>query len=509
MQLKITRLFIFILLSFPFFLKSQVISSKVVDAKTNEALPFVNIFLANKKGVITNAEGKFTFQLPANTKPTDSLFISFIGYEQLGKPLQEFTEEVILLNPKAIELNAVVVTNSNLTPEEVIDKVKENIQNNYNFNFTKKKIFFRESNHQNFVKTDYEFKKSTIDELNKPFLDSVLNTLPKKYDYYSEILCDLYGDYSKENQKINMIKASELYDKTNEVGMSALEDKFNDIIKKNVKPNSYFKIKSGLFGQKVEMDDMVSGSDQDSTKVAVAQEEIEKQKKREAERKENFAKYRRNTLGRIFKTLFFDEDSNRNFITKSNRYEFTHVDFTYLGDAAVYVMDFEPKRKEDYKGRVYVNADDFAIVRIDYENVKPLKSFSLFGISFKQYKSDGIVLFQKNQTNNKYDLKYLESSNASRFGIRRPLKIIEKNKHVKGRRKQNELFVKLDMATTAANKYEVVVFDIDESDKSVFDAFKENNKISATYMPTYNPEFWKGYNIIEPNQAIKEFKAAE
>ncbi|NER17965.1 carboxypeptidase-like regulatory domain-containing protein [Spongiivirga citrea] len=508
MQLKITQLFIFIFLTAPILLQSQVISSKVIDAKTNEALPFVNVFLASKKGVITNAEGKFTFQLPKNTKPADSLFISFIGYEQLGKPLQEFTEDVILLNPKAIELNTVIVTNKNLSAEEVIEKVEENIQTNYNFNFTKKKIFFRESNHQNFVKTDYEFKKSTIDELNEPFLDSVLNTLPKKYDYYSEILCDLYGDYSKENQKIHMIKASELYDKTNEIGMTALEDKFNDIIKKNVKPNSYFKIKSGLFGQKVDMEDFVGEEEKDSTQVAAAKEEIEKQKKREAERKKNFAKWRKNTLAAVLESLFFNEDSNRNFIRKSNRYEFTHVDFTYLGEAAVYVIDFVPKRKEEYKGRIYVNADDFAIVRLDYVNVKPLKSFSLFGISFKQYESTGTLFFEKNELN-KYDLKYLEKTNASRFGIRRPLKIIEKNKHVKGRRKQNELYVKLDMATTAANKYEIVVFDVDASDKSRFEAFKEDNKISAVYLPAYDPEFWKGYNIIEPNQAIKEFKAAE
>ena len=26
-------------------------------------------------------------------------------------------------------------------------------------------------------------------------------------------------------------------------------------------------------------------------------------------------------------------------------------------------------------------------------------------------------------------------------------------------------------------------------------------------MPNYDPEFWKGYNILEPNQAIKDFTA--
>ncbi len=28
-------------------------------------------------------------------------------------------------------------------------------------------------------------------------------------------------------------------------------------------------------------------------------------------------------------------------------------------------------------------------------------------------------------------------------------------------------------------------------------------------MPNYNPEFWKGYTIIEPNKAIREFASEE
>jgi hypothetical protein len=33
--------------------------------------------------------------------------------------------------------------------------------------------------------------------------------------------------------------------------------------------------------------------------------------------------------------------------------------------------------------------------------------------------------------------------------------------------------------------------------------------VSATYMPAYNPDFWKGYNIMEPNQAIKDYTVIE
>lgn len=505
---KITFVSIFLILCIPYFGEAQVISSKVLDSTTQKPIPYATVLLSNKKGVITNEEGRFSIRLTEQMQPTDSLFISCIGYESIGKPLSQFTEPIIFMRSKAIELKSVILTNKEYTTEEIIAKVKENLDKNYNHDLTKKKLFFRESYHSNLAKTDYTFKKSTIKELNKEFLDSVLQSVPKRDDRYTEVLCDLYGNYDRKKQKISLIKASELYDKNSELDLTSLEERFNDIIKKNVKPNSYFKIKSGLFGTKVGADEIFDSEDEKSQADAEAlKKELEEKKKREALRKKNFAKYRRLTIANLFEDFFFMEDSKLNFLRKSNRYEFTRVDFTYLGDDAVYILDFKPKRSADYQGRLYINSDDFAIIRIDYDNVKAIKSFRLLGISMKEYLDKGKMIFSKG-ANNKYDLRFLESENATRVGIRRPLKIIEKNKFVKGRRKQNELSVKIDMAVTSRNKYEIVIFDTEQLSTSLFDGVVENNAILPTYLPKYNAAFWEGYNIIEPNQAIKEFTAA-
>ena len=377
---------------------------------------------------------------------------------------------------------------------------------NYNKDFTKKKLFFRESYHSHFAKTDYTFKKSTIKELNKAFLDSVIQSVPKRDNRYTEVLCDLYGNYDRDKQKIKLIKASELYDKNSELDLTSLEERFNAIIKDNVKPNSYFKIKSGLFGTKVGAEELFDEDDANEADSEALKKELEEKKKREALRKKNYALYRRTTISKLFDQFFFMEDSKLNFLRKSNRYEFTKVDFTYLGDDAVYILDFKPKRSADYQGRMYINSDDFAIIRVDYDNVKPLRNFRLLGISMKEYLDSGKMIFSKG-ANDKYDLRFLESESANRVGIRRPLKIIEKNKFVKGRRKQNELSVKIDMAVTSRNKYEIVIFDSEQVSTAVFDAVVENNSVLPTYMPSYNAAFWEGYNIIEPNQAIKEFTA--
>ena len=173
------------------FVQGQTLNSKIVDSATQKPIPYVTVQL-QKKGVITNEEGRFSFLLDQTISETDSLFISCIGYASIGKPLNEFSENIIYLSPKAIELDPVIVTNRNYTAEEIIDLVKDNLKTNYNTGLNKKRIFLRDSYFQDFSKTDYTFLKSTIKELNKKFLDSVLRTLPKKSSYYTEILCDLY-----------------------------------------------------------------------------------------------------------------------------------------------------------------------------------------------------------------------------------------------------------------------------------------------------------------------------
>ena len=485
---------------------AQTLTSVIVDSATQKPIPYVTVQLKNK-GMITNEEGRFTFLLDENVLETDSLFISCIGYESIGKPLNQFTEKTIVLNPKAIELKNVIVSNKQYTAEEIIDLVKDNLDKNYSSDLTKKRLFFRKSSFQRMNKTDYTLKKSTIEAFNKKFIDSVIKTVPKSNSYYTEVLGDLYGNYEPEKQKFDLIKASELYDKSMEVDLEKLEEKFNTIIKENIKTDSYFKIKSGLFGTRVDADELFEG-EVDSTDVAALNKELEQKKKKEEERKKNFAKYRRNALGEIFNSLPIRDDSYLNFLSNSRRYEFTLKDFTYLGDDAVYVLDFVPKRSEDYRGTLYINSDDFALIRADFENVKSVKSFKLLGVSMNTYLSKGKVIFHK-MGNASYRLRYFESESGSRMGVKRPLKIIEKNRHVKGRNKQNELSGKIDLAFTSIEKNEVVVFETENISTTRFEAFKENNSILPTYMPNYDPEFWQGYNIIEPNTAIREFTSQD
>ncbi len=481
---------------------AQSLTATIVDSATQKPIPYVTVKL-NKKGVITNEEGRFSFQLHSNIRETDSLFISCIGYETLGKPINQFKGTTISLAAMAIELNPVIVTNKNYTPEEILEIVGDSILKNYNLGLAKKRVFLRETYTNQILKTDYKLKRSTIKALDKEFIDNFINQIPKNSTVYNESLGDLYGGGDSEEQKLNLIKASELYDKSMELDYDILEEKFNKIIKENVKTDSYFKIKSGLFGTKVDADELFE-SEVDSTDVAALNKKLDEEKKKKEDRKKFFAKYKRETMGNLYKNLPIYEDTNYNVLFKPGRYNLVLEDFTYLGDAAVYVINFTPKRSEDYQGKLYINSDDFALIRMDFENVKSLRDFSLLGVSINEYLASGKIIFTKGK-DKKYHLSYYDIAKGIKAGFNRPVKIIEKNKNVRGRRKQNELFMKVDFVFGNKNRYELVVFDETALSSAQYNSFKENNTVLPTYMPNYNPEFWKGYNVIEPNQAIREF----
>ncbi|WP_194767374.1 carboxypeptidase-like regulatory domain-containing protein [Tamlana sp. I1] len=493
----------------PFFIQAQeAIQAKILDSVSKNPIPYATISINENSGVISNENGDFLLYLNDKSSKTDSLKIRSLGYETKQYLIKNFKDSIILLREKSIELEEVLVSNKNYSAEEIVEKINENLEQNYNHDPIKSRLFYRASFFNQLLKNEVKIKKTTIPELNQQFVDSILTDMPKNADDYTEILADIYGKAGvKSDQKLDIIKASHLYDKSKEVTFEAYEEKFNNIIKKHVKRDSYFKIKSGFFGTKGDMDTtFFDGVDKDEVTKTDAM--LEAEKKKEKERKENFLKHRKSAISSLQHESFIFEDSEFNFLSKSNRYEFKLEDYSFLNDNFVYKISFKPKRSEDYKGIIYVSIDDFAIVRLDYENVKPLKKFSLFGISYKHYLKKGTIIYAKNNEGT-YDLKYADKENGTTFGIKRPLKIIEKNKNTKGRRKQNELSSDVHFEVANTEKSELIIFKNDALTTAEFEAFTEKPKVKPVYLPAYDPEFWKGYNVIEPNQAIKDFKSIE
>ena len=482
------------------------ISAKIVDSTSQKPIPFATISIDDNTGVISNDKGEFNITIDRKISVKDSLYISCLGYEQISIAFQNFTDSIIPLSAKAIDLDEVLITNKNYTIKEIIERVKAGLETNYDYGYAKRKLFYRESYYTEIVKTEVKIDKSTIPEINQGFIDSIMSSVPRNTDDHTEVLGVLYGQIKKgQPQKMEVLKASRLYDKENEVTFENYEERFNQIIKKHVKRDSYFKVKSGWFGTKEEIDSSFFENKQVDEETA---EFIKQKKEQEEKRKANFLKYRKNTIHNFENDGFLAEDSDLNFIDKSRKYKFELLDFAYLNNEFVYTISFEPKGGADFKGTMYVNTEDFAIVRVDYENVKSLSKFGLLGISLNEYLKKGTIIYQKN-SNEKYALKYADVSFGQRVGVKRPIKIIEKNKNVKGRRKQNEVSCDIHFIIKNIDKRELIVFETNILSEADFTNFTEEPNVTPTYLPQYDPEFWKGYNIIEPNQAIKDFKIIE
>lgn len=487
-------------------LPKETLSSVLLDSLTKSPIAYASIVLKNNQGVITNEEGAFSIQLPKDIQLSDSITVSSMGYEK-KQFLLSAVQDTLLIASKEIVLNGVIVSNKNLSAQEIVHKIKENLSQNHPQELTTKRLFFRASENQYMSKMDVDFKKSSIGALNKKFIDSVMGLIPRNGAYFTEVLADLHGDYTEKNQKIKLIKASKLYDKENEVSFEGIEKKFNEIFEQNVKKDSYLKVKSGWFSTKVSSDDLFyEEAVIDSSNVALLDSLATLKKEKDLAQKQGFANYRKNRMGRLFERLFFNEDSPFDFLFKDNRYDIRLEDFTYLGALPVYQLRFTSKGRSDYNAVLYVNADDFGVVRLDFKNSQTLKRVKLLGFSYVNYLSEGKAFFTKTEDLG-YQLSYLEESSAEKVGIKRPIKIVEKNKNTRGRRKQNELIVAIDFEINSQNKNEIVVFSHTFMDPEAFKTIKEDNNILPTYLPKYDPNFWEGYNIIEPNTAIKSFSA--
>ena len=466
-------------------INSQSSTVKVLDSLTLSSIPFATVYFSNNKGIITDIDGRFEL-INEQYGTNDSLFISSMGYKKTSLKISNFKDSIVYMIPEMITLENVVVTNRNLNSNEIIEKVKAGIEQNYQKEISEKKIFYRYESNRKIDKIELNKFKSSIDQVNSSILDSLLIRVPKENKSATETLCYYYGNLEEGKQKINLIKSRLTYKKDDDI-LNSINSRLKEALQENLKSNSYFKIKSGLlpFSADLSIDGLW---EIDSTN----QEALKKAQDLELKRKQNFAAYQKSRITNIYSNLFYNEETKLDFILKSNRYRFGDPELTYLGNQLVYVISCFPKGSKDYKGVLYVNSDDFAVVRIDFENVKSLFKFKLLGVSTNVYLEEGRMVFSK-LNNKKYSLSYFQVSNGRKSGIDRPIKVMEKNKYVKGRRKQNQISFKLDLIINSLNKQELQIFQSKTMDIKGFENIKENNKVLPEYLDEFTTNFWEEF----------------
>ena len=109
------------------------VKSHVVDARTGEILPFVNIFVAGGKGTLTNMEGDFTIKV----KTKSSLRFSYVGYETLTLPTEKIGS-VVKMKPMTRTLSEVSVK----PWESILLNVCKKLDKEYNKRWRKSSRYF-------------------------------------------------------------------------------------------------------------------------------------------------------------------------------------------------------------------------------------------------------------------------------------------------------------------------------------------------------------------------------
>ena len=480
------QIYFLLLVLISFNLKAQSKKIKIIDSISFEPVPFATIFFSNNNGIISDEDGLFEL-IPEQYSKKDSLFVSSMGFEPKQFSLDIFNDSIIRLVPKTISLKNVVVTNNQLSSNEIIDSVKLYINKNYNFNITENKLFFRQEFNQELKKFKLNKFKSTIKDLTAESMDRMTDNLPKKSKNELESLSYYYVNSNIDVPKIKLIKSRRTNDDNESDLSKSLGDKLEKSLRENLKSNSYFKIRSGWLPFSGDL--TFNGLwEIDSTN----QDQLNKLKEEEIKRKENFSIGQKGRIQSVYLKSFFNPNSDLNFILKSKNYIFSESELTYLGNELVYVIECYPKRGDKYKGTIYVNSDDFAVVRIDYENIKPLSKFKLLGVSFSSNLEKGRMVFSKFE-NEKYSLSYYQNSRGNNISIKRPFKIIEKNKFVKGRKKQNQISAKLDFASSSIYNTELQVFRVRSIEETQFEEIDEKNQVLPIYLEEFKKDFWEGF----------------
>ena len=478
-----TLLFYIFLIS-NFSLSSQSLNIQIIDSLTGQPVPYSNVYFSNNNGLISDKSGNFEL-VKSQLSQNDSMYVSMMGYKKRSFYINDFNDTIIKLAQTPIKLSDVFLTNKKLSSEEIISNVIQNIEKNYERGFTENKIYLSRKSNSIIEKFIIDKFKSTVSDINKTLIDSLLNNLKNENSSALETLGYYYRTADDVNvKKIKIIKSRETYNKEGEV-LESINKKMEEAFKKELKPDSYYKIKSGIFGGDLDIDGL---EEVDSTDV----ESIKKFEKKELKEKDDFAKSQIWVINRIYNFLFFEEETPLNFILKPNKYIFSEPSVNIIGNDLVYVIESTPKGRSKYAATLYINPDDYAIVRIDFRNVRPIYNLKLLGVSVNIYLRDGKMILSK-YDNEKYSLSYAKINFGQSTGFDRPIKLIEKNKNVKGRRKQNEISFRMDLISDIKSTTELQVFDSKIISKEKFENFDDKNEIMPEYLDEFTTNFWQDF----------------
>ncbi|MCD4681668.1 MAG: carboxypeptidase-like regulatory domain-containing protein, partial [Bacteroidales bacterium] len=238
----------------------------VLDIDKQTVLPYANIYVLHKnKGVISNEKGHFSINI-SDLDKTDTLRFQYIGYKTRNITIGQLeTSSVVYLKEEIINLSEILIFGSPPDPVTIVKKVLENKDSNYKRTTGKNQTFIRERYISDIDEISLNYKKSSITELNREMIELVEKKIPKYSTSYTDFLGYFYFTKDQDDSitlKIDPIRTVSLKDK-DIAELEQLVSVFENIIA-DTEEKEYWKIKSGVFSTKLDMDDENDELEKDS-----------------------------------------------------------------------------------------------------------------------------------------------------------------------------------------------------------------------------------------------------
>lgn len=472
---------------------NELLRGYVLNIDTHEALPYTNIYVLNKNtGVISNEKGVFSINI-SNLESTDSLRFQYIGYKTKNVTIGDLiTSSTVYLKEEIFNLSETFIFGNTLNAESIVKKVLENKEYNYSRIFTKNQTFIRQRNTGD-ISTKIKFKKSTITELDKEMIKMVEEKMPKQTTSYTDFLGDIYFSDEQNDSislKLNAIRTVSLKEK-DFAELEQLESIFENMFE-DTEEEEYWKVKSGIFGQKIELDE-----DDDASKDTIS------------ENKNKRLYYFSRGVNYQLRYSNMDDKKAWEFLHNTGRYKYKVVGGTSVNGEEVYIIDFSPKSSGNYIGRMYITMRSFALIRADYEYAsgKTGRDIHLLGVGYTENHFTGSIYFEKKDSI--YCLKYFSKKTGNHASFDRDVALLKKRKRFLFDKKLKEIKLGVDLIVDMEDSFELLFLNNEEITESHFNEFKQQDHLEILFVEQFDDKLWEGYSIIEPTVQMREYKKQE
>lgn len=471
----------------------QQLTRHLLDAQTSEPIPFASIITGPQNGTISNDEGYFSLD-PGVIGP-GGLRISCMGYRTLELDRTQFlaTGDKLLMEPAAIQLNEVQLSNRIPTADEIIRLVRQNIMANYPQQGMAYQLFYRESEHMQFDRLDLEVEKAS--DLNRAALqeadarlrklgNDIVKSNARKFLDFS----GAFKDLSDSAAVLRVDRATELVDHNKGFSMENIQERAKRIVLSHLDSTRTYKVKTGIF--KIE-DSISPAMDFDDT---------------ESPDSTNLSYLKEKARGLAAMASWREQTQLRDFLDP-DMYGYTFLKATYFDGSYVYAIGFEPDRhKAKYTGTLYVDATTFAVLKADYRyargrNGEKVNLKLLLGIRFEENMSRGTVIFRRNEQNI-YLPYFIQKEYGNYIYLHRSLKFIENSPLRKK--------VRFDfLMEGGVRQMESALWrPLNALEASGLDAAAQPKKVRLVKLDQYEPTIWQDTQVIEPLEAMKKFRVS-